>query len=261
MNIQYENFTLQMVNKKYVEKDCLFVCVSGSHSFGWATKNSDLDLRFVYFPKIELMISPFYKRRTQSRIENNIDITEYPIDHYLQLLVKGNGNAVDNLFEPKIAEQKEHVKTLQEIVKDSLHKGFIAHCLGYSCAIKKDFDIPARLDRYGVEKLLLCRYRVLLQGLNLLEGNIEHNLPKLSNIFYTEHCNDVLAEYLASKKISEVLKEKAFTETNQLHEKLAVEMDKTELPSFDQSLIVVRIDRWLRQQYIGVNAPQSEGMR
>jgi predicted nucleotidyltransferase len=214
-------------------------------------------LRFVFFPAIEQLISPFYKCRTQARVENNIDITEYPIDHYLQLLCKGNGNAVDNLFEPKIAEQKEHVKSLQEIVKDNIHQGFIAHCLGYSIHIKKDFDNPTRLEKYGVEKLLLCRYRVLLQGFNLLQGNIEHNLPRLLKIFDTVNCAEILESYMSDKPIEQELVKEAVTETNLLHEQLWEVLEKSELSKSEQSLLIVRLDSWVKKQYLGANAPQG----
>ena len=258
MNIEYENFSLPMINRKYIEQSCLFVCVSGAHSFGWVTKKSDLDLRFVFFPEIGQLVSPFYKCHTQARVENNVDITEYPIDHYLRLLCKGNGNAVDNLFEPKIAEQKEHVQSLQEIVKGSIHRGFIAHCLGYSIHIKKDFDNPTRLEKYGVEKLLLCRYRVLLQGFNLLQGNIEHNLPRLLKTFDTLNCAEILDSYVSDKPIDQELMKDAIEETNLLHEKLGESLEKSELPNSEQSLLIIRLDNWIKKQYLGANAPQGD---
>jgi len=62
-----------MVNEKWINEFCLFVGVSGSHSFGWATNKSDLDLRFVYFPPIEQLVSPFFKCHTKTRVENGID--------------------------------------------------------------------------------------------------------------------------------------------------------------------------------------------
>lgn len=261
MNLEYENFKLEMINEKYVKNNCLFICVSGSHSFGWAKKTSDLDLRFVFFPQLGQIVSPFFKYHTVSRIEKDVDITEYPVDHYLQLLCKGNGNAVDNLFEPKLAEQKEHVQSLQEIVKDSIHRGFIAHCLGYSCAIKKDFVIPSRLERYGVEKLLLCRYRVLLQGFNLLQGNIEYNLPRLLKTCDTQNCAEVLASYISDKETDVELIASAIEETSVLHDRLSHLLECSKLPHSERSLLISKLDRWIKQQYIGAEAPQGENKK
>ena len=247
MDIKYEGFELEIVDPC----SCLFACISGAHSFGWVTPKSDLDVRFVIFTPIGQLISPFFKHHTQARMENNIDITEYPIDHYLQLLAKGNGNAVDNLFEPKLTEQKEAVQSLQEIVKANIHKGFIGHCLGYSLHIKKDFDIPSRLEKYGIEKLLLCRYRVLLQGMNLFQGQIEHNLPKLLKNWPTLHAQTILIAYTNSVPVAPEILDAAIEETDRLHVGLSEALNKSSLPSFHQSNIVVCLDRWIKQQYLG----------
>jgi predicted nucleotidyltransferase len=257
MDLKFENFNIPMVNKRWIESSCLFVSVSGSHSFGWATKDSDLDLRFVVCQNLAQLISPFYPFRTKARTDTNfsdgkpIDITEYEIGHYLHLLAKGNGNAIDNLFEPKLAEQKQQVQRLQQIVSENIHKGFIAHCLGYSKHIRKDFDVASRTDHYGIQKLLLCRYRTLLQGYHLLGGHIEHNLPKLLNCYSTQNGQAILTSYLNGYPINWNIVSDAINETDKLHQQLSDNLDKSDLPDSHDSLIEVRLDRWMRNYYLG----------
>jgi len=256
MNITYDKFNMCMVDKKFVDA-CLFVCVSGSHSFGWKTDKSDLDLRFVVMPELSQIISPFYPMKTRQHIENKdtdneIDITEYPISHFLVHLAKGNGNFVDNLFEPKLYEWKEEVKELQDIVKSHIHKGFIDHCLGYSKHIKNDLSNETRLEKYGKSKLLLTRYRTLMQGFALLDGKIEYNMDKLYKVtsdIFSKLPITVRDNYVKGIVDNDLLNY-CITDTDDLDYLLMVERDTSSLPDRHKSTIDVLLDRWLRDRYI-----------
>jgi hypothetical protein len=254
MDLKYENFTLRMIDSKWLKQYCLFACVSGAHSFGWVTPQSDLDVRFVVLTPIGQLVSPFFRHLphewTTTKAEN-IDAVEYPIQHYLGLLSKGNGNAVDNLFEPKLAEQEKEVMSLQQIVKENIHKGFINHCLGYSISIKKDFENPQRIEKYGVQKLLLCRYRVLLQGFNLINGRIDFNLPRLLAKYPTNFGKGILNSYINGLQTEETVAQQAIDETTKIHYELAETLDSSDLPSFHHSNIIICLDRWIKKHYLG----------
>ena len=243
------------IETKWV-KSCLFIAVSGSNSFGWDKPNSDLDLVHVWMPLIENLISPFWgANKNRHSIHGDMDRREYPIQNFLRLLAKGNGNALDNLFEPKLYEMKEQVKELQDIVKTHIHKGFIHHCLGYSKSIKKDFDISSRVETTGLHKLILTRYRVLLQGFCLLDGKIEYNLPRLLKIvsktdWASPIAEKVLDDYLASEN-NNILKQSklliaAKLDTDTLHEMLEVELSDSLI---EHSTIEVPLDRWMIRFY------------
>lgn len=250
MNLEYDRFTLPMVDKHYLET-CLFVCVSGSHSFGWETKKSDLDIRFIELTPLEQIVDPFYPNRPRQTVEGDFDCNYYPIKDYLRLLAKGNGNAIDNLFEPKLWEQKESVKELQEIIQTHLHKGMLAHCLGYSSAIRKDFTNPNRLAKYGIQKLLLCRYRVLLQGLLILQGIIEYNLPKMLKQIPTQYSERLLSDYKSGVQTEVTELELIAQETEALHVQLWEEREKSNLPTQMLSCVEIPLGRWIKHKYLG----------
>jgi uncharacterized protein len=256
MNLTYRNFTVPMVDKHYLES-CLFVCVSGSHSFGWETEKSDLDLRYIEVTDLAQIISPFFPNRPRQKIKDNIDSNYYPLRDYLMLLAKGNGNALDNLFEPKLWEQKESVRELQEIIQTHIHKGILAHCLGYSHAICKDFTIPNRLQKYGIQKLLLCRYRILLQGMLILQGIIEYNLPRMLTQVPTQHCEKLLSDYKAGIETPETELEIMAKETETIHQLLWEKKDNANIPDQFHSCVEVPLGRWIEQKYLGKKVTQD----
>jgi len=237
-----------------VESKCaegtLFIAISGSHAFGWDNKNSDLDIIFVEFIPMEQLVSPFYRHTTRQRQCGIYDKHMYPIQDYLRLLAKGNGNALDNLFEPKIYQKENLVKSLQAVVKEELHIGFIDHCLGYALSIRKDLFNQSRLAKYGAAKLLLTRYRVLLQGMLILDGKIEYNLVNMDKLFKGKYLiSDILSLYLNNISDNSIF-DKGIQETDTLQIELVDKKSKCKLPHYNQSTIKIALNRWIVKYYL-----------
>jgi len=121
-----EGFTWEVDND--ILNTTLFTAISGSYSFGWSKKDSDLDIRETWFPLQNELMNPFWRPRTlqwKEKCEAGIiDFVSYPLNIYLQLLNKGNGNLLENLFQPKMYENTSLVKELQSIVRKNIHKGY-----------------------------------------------------------------------------------------------------------------------------------------
>jgi predicted nucleotidyltransferase len=248
MELKYENFAVEVDKERL--KQSLFVCVSGSHSFGWVTKKSDLDIRFVMMTPIGNLISPFFKYKTVQDLKQNVDITYYPIEQFLILLAKGNGNAVDNLFEPKLYSKENTVVDLQDIVRDNIHKGFVEHCLGYSTHILKDIKNETRLKKYGVEKLLLCRYRAVIQGFNLLLHRIDYNLPRLFKTCATQYGESILNLYINGGTLDNKYINLALEETTKIHDYVYKSLLKSSMKSKLDSSLITELDYWIKEQYL-----------
>lgn len=258
MYLEFDGFSW-LIDKKCVE-DALFIVVSGSHACGWNTAKSDLDVRRVYFPDIKQALSVFYRCRTKEHKHKTergiIDTTEYPIQNFIGLLAKGNGNAVDNLFEadpdyppyPKLHVDAVKVKQLQQIVLENLHKGFLMHCLGYDMSIAKDMLNPTRLQRYGEYKLLLNRYKILLQGLILAEhGKVVYNIIEQQKYRETNWCLELLDDYQQERPRDTNFERK---ELEQLHAQLAECIKTINWPDAHQSPIDLALEHWLVNYYI-----------
>jgi len=231
------------------ETDILCVSISGSTSFGWETASSDLDIVVIYSPELGRMISPFYKHSNKQNIDNCIDIRYYPIDNALKLLVNGNGNMLDNIFQPTLFKDTNDLLSLRYVVSNNLHKGFIDHCIGYSYSVAKDLTNETRIAKYGYHKLFLERYRELLKGKLLCEGKIEYNLPKLLNTYSTKYGNFILYKLLNGEPLTKTQITKAIEETNRLHVELQQLRDSSNLSDKDKSNLMPELDRWIKEKY------------
>jgi len=247
--IKYLDYEFLM--DKAVLQDSLYIVVSGSHAYGWSTLNSDLDLRRVFYPTVRQALSVlfrcknnFYKDESNGKI---VECTEYPIQNFILLLSKGNGNVLDNLFQASnddlcIVRKDEEVKELQQIVLDEIHDGFRKHFLGYDVSLQKDLSNESRLTKYGKEKLLLNRYRLLLEGIILCEHReVVYNLPRQMKYIDTKYCEDLLNSYLEGKKFHR--HNDCISEIEELRKRL----ESLQLPSY--SALPHCLDTWLIDKY------------
>ena len=248
MDFKYENFEFWI--DKLAMKGMLFIAVSGAHAYGWAREDSDLDIRQVWFPDLAQAVSVFFKAKTKSWTNDSIDFMSYPISSYLGLLAKGNGNIAENLFQEKIYGKKRLVRELQKIVLENLHTGFLKHYWGYSISLFKDAQNKARVIKYGIDKLLLCRYRVLLAGLIVEEHReIVYNLQEQHKYLETENCLELLETYKNEGKTPPRERTDAMIELADLHRKLEKTIETTNLPSNHVGAPTVQLERWLTKYY------------
>lgn len=243
------------IDKSHI-KYILLLAVSGSHAYGWDTEKSDLDVRNVYFPNIQQALSIFYGANTKQFIADNIDHTEYPIRQFLMLLAKGNGNVADNLFEASdknlgLYVDTAKVKQLQKMVLSHLHMGFLLHCIGYDTHLKKDMENETRLRKYGKQKLLLNRYKILLEGLILAShGEVVYNVRKQHEYIKTNWCIELLEAYQSGQPfLGSRANQEALREVEQLHNKLAEMITSIKWPTSDQSTLDLVLDKWHINHY------------
>lgn len=89
-----------MITIEYLKKNnlILFEAISGSKAFGLATKNSDTDIRGVfYLPK-----EKYFGLEYISQVSNETnDEVYYELGRYVQLLLKNNPNCLEVLATPK----------------------------------------------------------------------------------------------------------------------------------------------------------------
>ena len=208
--------------------DVIFIAESGASAYGWAKTDSDLDLRLVWAPNWKLAVGLDRKERGKQTLKLALDITKYTIHHYLGLLAnKGNGNCLENLFQPKIFEDKRAVKELQELCLENLHIGYLKHWLGYSKSMIHDMEVSARILKRGKLKPILDCYRILNSGIILATNKkVVWNLNEQLEILPSEIARTALEIYLSplelTKESEEKLRVKAKEEIEILRENLKI---------------------------------------
>ena len=108
----------------------LFECISGSKAYNLATKNSDTDIRGVfYLPKKE-----FYSLDYQPQISNETnDIVYYEIGRFIELLLKNNPSCLEILATPDefVLQKSDLMDELnyKDFVTNNIEKTFVGYAL------------------------------------------------------------------------------------------------------------------------------------
>ncbi|MEG0187155.1 DNA polymerase beta superfamily protein [Algoriella sp.] len=108
----------------------LFECISGSKAYNLATKNSDTDIRGVfYLPKKE-----FYSLDYQPQISNETnDIVYYEIGRFIELLLKNNPSCLEILATPDefVLQKSDLMNELnyKDFVTNNIEKTFVGYAL------------------------------------------------------------------------------------------------------------------------------------
>lgn len=111
-------------------------------------------------------------------------------------------------------------------------------------------DNPSRIKRYGLDKLLLCRYRVLFAGLIFEEKHeVVYNLEEQMKHRESENCLLLLNEYKSKKTRITGLRGDAMGELIDLHNELSNRIEQTQLPNTHIGAPTVELERWLTKYY------------
>lgn len=117
-NIKYKIIDkLKQIEKHYNVK-IIFAIESGSRAWGFESKNSDYDVRFVYIRKTEdyLKLSP-YKDVIEWELNETFDICGWDIVKTLRLVFKSNPTIFEWLSSPIIYKGEEEIETFKKLAE------------------------------------------------------------------------------------------------------------------------------------------------
>lgn len=232
----------------------LNIYISGSHLYGWPSKNSDTDIRGIYLlGDREFLGLSQPKNYIRMEYETNIDeeYQDYDIDIFearkaLNLAVKGNCNVLEGFVAESIYKTVEY-KQLQKLVNGHWGKNGVYNSYrGMAWQNYKKFILNGR----NTVKKYLYVFRALMAGTYALTtGQIEPNM-------------EVLARYWRVEPVKELLKIKqnglengpvTSLETGELDllveawlDKIDVAYENSEIPERMPESQVDLIDAWLR---------------
>ena len=148
--------------------DILFACESGSRAWGFASPDSDYDVRFVYTHPLEWYLSVSEKRDTIDLMEGDFDAVGWELRKKLRLLKKSNVPALEHLFSPiTYIEESASIKELREIAEDCFSP---VACMYHYLSMSKKYE--EKLSGETVKlKSLFYALRTALAGKWILEYN------------------------------------------------------------------------------------------
>jgi uncharacterized protein len=162
----------------------LFATISGAHLYGFASPDSDYDIRGAHvLPTSEVVgMKPLQETVESSEVRGGmqIDLVTHDIKKFFTLLLKNNGYVLEQLYSPLIARSGSVHQELKSIARRCITRHHAHHYLGFAATQWKLF---AKEEQPRVKPLLYV-YRVLLTGIYLMKsGRVEANLEQLNAEF------------------------------------------------------------------------------
>jgi len=172
----------------------LFVTISGAHLYGFASEDSDYDLRGVHVLPVREVVGLITGQETFERSFDHdgweIDLVTHDAKKFFLLLLKKNGYVLEQLFSPLVIHTTPEHQELKRIAAQCITRHHSHHYLGFSETQWKLFEKenPRRI------KPLLYVYRVLLTGVWLMRtGRVEANLKTLNEAFRLPQLDELIA--------------------------------------------------------------------
>lgn len=175
----------------------LFATVSGAHLYGFASADSDVDIRGAYVRSLDsvLGLGPHQDTWEVSEIRDGLDVdwVAHDVLKFISIMSKRNGYALEQLYSPLVVHGGPWLNELRELGKACVVRQVYYHYRGFFQNQQKQIvggDVSA--------KAVLYAYRVLLSGIHVLKtAEIQAHLPTL-----LEHYPHRRVESLLEMKIN-----------------------------------------------------------
>jgi predicted nucleotidyltransferase len=157
----------------------LFATVSGAHLYGFASADSDWDLRGAHLLPLGsvagLEAGEETVKRSNVRGGAEVDLVTHDARKFFALLLRDNGYVLEQLYSPLVVRTTPEHDELKSIARGCVTRGCVRHYLGFAANQWRLFEKeePRRV------KPLLYVYRVLLTGIHLMRtGEVNASLPE-----------------------------------------------------------------------------------
>lgn len=213
----------------------LFATGTGSHAFGCAGPTSDLDIHGVHLlPLSHVLGMNEHSHETVERkveaggVHPPLEIATHDLKKFIVLLLKGNGNVLEDLYSPLVLVTSPLHTRLQVLGRGCITKKCSLHYRGMA------FNQQRNLQNNEVKKLIHM-YRCLLMGIHLMRtGTIEMNLPTLAQLYgYSKSVSILIARKTSNElpPMSESVVSKHLATFDTLMQQLEHEAEASHLPS------------------------------
>lgn len=161
----------------------LFMCITGSHMWNLATKDSDIDIRGVYQKPTNMILSLHKGSDTIEAcniLKKDVDTQLYEVEKAFRMLQSHNGNLVEMLLSPTTFFSTMDIDW-RGIAKKYLTKRLAHYYKGYYHSQRS----RAMKNRGG--KALVYTYREIYQGIYLMRHHkLVYDFRKLKSEFESD---------------------------------------------------------------------------
>lgn len=234
--------------------NALFWTISGAHLYGFPSVDSDVDVRGTFLsPTRELLglKKPLDTReKTDAFAGREVDFVAHEAAKLFNLLAKGNGNALENVFSPLVCGGEEFLQQLRPLAAKGACRTSVDHYRGFYKSQRKQFE----KDEPKKVKTLLYAYRTVLTGTHLMRtGEVVAHLPTLNEVFGLPFVPELIERKQSAEFGTLTAVDLAFhlRELDRLEAELEAAHTASTLPEagpfdeLDRFLVELRATRWV----------------
>lgn len=171
----------------------LFVTVSGAHLYGFASPDSDYDLRGAHVIDLASMIGLDKPRETYEVLDRDaeveMDLVTHDIHKFFTMLLGRNGYVLEQIVSPLVVHAGEGFAELRDVAMRCLTRHHRHHFRRFASNQWEKVAGPG----HGTVKGLLYSYRPLLAGIHLMEDQVmESNLRTLNEKFRVSMIDELI---------------------------------------------------------------------
>jgi len=180
----------------------LFATVSGAHLYGFASPDSDVDLRGSFVLPTRALLGVRRPAVTLTRMVERsgveLDWVAHDVAKFAVLLTRDNGYALEQLYSPLVVHGGAWHEELRALARGFVTRGLLRHYRGFAATVDQHLA-----GEGATAKDLLCAYRVRLTGIHVLRtGEVLSHLPSLLEAVegLPDGTRDEVARLLARKR-------------------------------------------------------------
>jgi len=170
----------------------IFATISGAHLYGFASPDSDVDLRGAFMLSASELLGLHPSRETitiEDRTTIDLDWVAHDIRKFARLMTNHNGYVLDQLYSPLVVLTTPAHEELLALGKGCVTRPTVRHYLGFAHGRRKRVAEPDPTVKH-----LLYAYRVLLTGIHLMQtGEVVANVQVLNEQFRLAEIDELVA--------------------------------------------------------------------
>lgn len=188
----------EMLDRDYLAQMALkgpepiFATISGAHLYGFASPDSDVDLRGAFMLPAREMLGLHPPEETiaiEDKTRIDLDWVAHDIRKFARLMTNHNGYVLEQLFSPLVVVSTPAHEELLELGKGCITKPTARHYQGFARGRRKRLAEPDPTVKH-----LLYAYRVLLTGIHLMQsGEVVANIQVLNDRFQFAEIDELVA--------------------------------------------------------------------
>lgn len=170
----------------------VFATVSGAHLYGFASPDSDVDLRGAFLLPARAVLGLRPPDETLTIIDRSVvdlDWVAHDLRKFVRLLTSHNGYVLEQLYSPLVVVDTPAAAELRALGRGCVTRPIVRHYLGFAHGRRKRL-----LEPDPTVKHLLYAYRVLLTGIHMMRtGEVEADIVALNEVFAIAAIDELVA--------------------------------------------------------------------